>query len=123
MRDVFVIGTHCTTFGQKPTESFKDLTRETYLGVLADVGWEHGGPIDFVYFGNCAMHGVKQGTIRGQVCTIELVDDGLLPRRTPLINVEGGCATGSRWSAVFTAPEPHIWCSGGAAPGSWRCWR
>jgi acetyl-CoA acetyltransferase len=95
MRDVFVIGTHCTTFGKKPTESFKGLTRETYLGVLADVGWERGDAIDFVYFGNCAMHGVKQGTIRGQVCTIELVDDGLLPRRTPLINVEGGCATGS----------------------------
>ncbi len=95
MRDVFIIGTHSTSFGKKPEQSFKDLTRETYLGVLADVGWDRGELIDFVYFGNCAMHGVKQGTIRGQACTIELVDDGLLSKRTPLINVEGGCATGS----------------------------
>lgn len=98
MRDVYIVGTHSTSFGKKPEQTFKDLTRETYLGVLADVGWERGsdGPgLDFIYFGNCAMHGVKQGTIRGQACTIELVDDGLIPRRTPLINVEGGCATGS----------------------------
>jgi acetyl-CoA acetyltransferase len=95
MRDVYIAGTHSTAFGRKPGESFKDLTRQTYLGVLADVGWQRGDQVDFVYFGNCAMHGVKQGTIRGQVCTIELVDDGLLPKRTPIINVEGGCATGS----------------------------
>lgn len=95
MREVYVVGTHSTSFGKKPDETFKDLTRETCLGVLADVGWERGEKIDFVYFGNCAMHGVKQGTIRGQACTVELVDDGLLPARTPLINVEGGCATGS----------------------------
>jgi acetyl-CoA acetyltransferase len=95
VRDVYIIGTHSTPFGKRPESSFKDLTRETYLGVLADVGWERGDDIDFVYFGNCAMHGVKQGTIRGQVCTIELVDEGLLPRRIPTINVEGGCATGS----------------------------
>lgn len=95
MRDVFVIGTHSTSFGKKPDVTFKDLTRETYLGVLADVGWDNGDRIDFAYFGNCAMHGVKQGTIRGQACTVELVDDGLLPRRMPIVNVEGGCATGS----------------------------
>ncbi len=95
VREVYVVGTHSTSFGKKPDTSFKELTRETYLGVLADVGWDTGERVDFVYFGNCAMHGVKQGTIRGQACTIELVDDGLLPRRTPLINVEGGCATGS----------------------------
>jgi acetyl-CoA acetyltransferase len=95
MRDVYVIGAHSTPFGKKPDSSFKQLTRETYLGVLADVGWEHGGRLDFGYFGNCAMHGAKQGTIRGQVCTIELVDEGLLPRRMPIVNVEGACATGS----------------------------
>jgi acetyl-CoA acetyltransferase len=92
---VYIVGTHSTSFGKKPDTTFKELTRETYLGVLADAGWERGDAIDFVYFGNCAMHGVKQGTIRGQACTVELVDDGLLPRRTPLVNVEGGCATGS----------------------------
>ncbi|MGQ0623918.1 MAG: thiolase family protein [Sporichthyaceae bacterium] len=95
MREVYIVGSHSTSFGKKPETSFKDLTRETYTGVLADIGLERGDDLDFIYFGNCAMHGVKQGTIRGQACTIELVDDGLIPRRTPLINVEGGCATGS----------------------------
>lgn len=95
MRDVFIIGSHSTSFGKKPDTSFKELTRETVVGALHDVGWERGDQIDFAYFGNCAMHGVKQGTIRGQACTVELVDDGLLPRRMPIINVEGGCATGS----------------------------
>jgi acetyl-CoA acetyltransferase len=93
--DVFVIGTHSTAFGKKPETTFKDLTREACLGVLDDVGWERGEQIEFAYFGNCAMHGAKQGTIRGQACTIELVDDGVLPKRMPIINVEGGCATGS----------------------------
>ena len=93
MREVYIVGAHSTAFGKKPETTFKELTRETYLGLLADVGWERGDDIDFAYFGNCAMHGVKQGTIRGQACTIELVDDGLLPRRMPIINVEGGCAS------------------------------
>jgi acetyl-CoA acetyltransferase len=93
--DVYIIGTHSTRFEKKPEQSFKSLTRETYLGLLADVGWENGDLVDFIYFGNCAMHGAKQGTIRGQVCTIELVDDGLILPRTPLVNVEGACATGS----------------------------
>ncbi len=95
MRDVYIVGSHSTTFGKKPNESFKQLTRETVRGVLDDVGWEMGDEIEIAYFGNCGMHGVKQGTIRGQACTIELVDDGVLPRRMPIVNVEGGCATGS----------------------------
>jgi acetyl-CoA acetyltransferase len=95
MRDVYIVGAASTAFGKKPTQTFKDLTRETYLGVLADVGWEHGDAISFAYFGNCAMHGAKQGTIRGQACTIELVDEGVFPANVPIINVEGACATGS----------------------------
>jgi acetyl-CoA acetyltransferase len=95
MQDVYVVATHSTAFGKKPETTFKQLTRETYLGVLADIGWERGDDIEFTYFGNSAMHGVKQGTIRGQACTVELVDEGLLPKRMPIINVEGGCATGS----------------------------
>ena len=95
MRDVYLVGSHSTTFGKKPDETFKQLTRETVTGVLADAAWEHGAAVDIAYFGNCAMHGAKQGTIRGQACTVELVDDGVLPARMPIVNVEGGCATGS----------------------------
>jgi hypothetical protein len=43
-------------------KTFKDLARETYRGVLDDVGWGRAEQLDFIYFGNCAMHGVKQGT-------------------------------------------------------------
>jgi acetyl-CoA acetyltransferase len=95
MRDVFVIGVTSTAFGKKIDVTFKELTRQTYLRVLADLGWQNGDHIDFAYFGNCAMHGAKQGTIRGQACTIELVDEGLFPANVPIINVEGACATGS----------------------------
>lgn len=36
-----------------------------------------------------------QRNIRGQVCFVPLVCDGLFPERVPMINVEGGCATAS----------------------------
>ena len=36
MSSVYVIGTSCTAFGKLPDQSFKDLTREAYLQVLAD---------------------------------------------------------------------------------------
>jgi acetyl-CoA acetyltransferase len=94
-RDVFIIGSHSTSFGRKSDETFKQLTQETVRGVLVDAQHGDGRSIDIAYFGNCAMHGVKQGTIRGQACTIELVDAGVLPARMPIINVEGACATGS----------------------------
>jgi acetyl-CoA acetyltransferase len=93
--DVYIVGSHSTTFGKKPDTSFKQLTRETCLGVLGDAGRDAGEDIDIAYFGNCAMHGVKQGTIRGQACTVELVDERRLRPRMPIVNVEGGCATGS----------------------------
>ena len=40
-RSVYIIGSHSTSFGKKPETSFKALTRETYLGLLADAGLEH----------------------------------------------------------------------------------
>jgi acetyl-CoA acetyltransferase len=38
---------------------------------------------------------VGQRNIRGQVCFTPLVRDGLFPERVPIVNVEGGCASGS----------------------------
>ena len=95
MRDVWILGTHSTAFAKRPESTFKDLTRETYLGVLADAGLGDGQDITTAWFGNCLMHTWGQGGIRGQVSTIELVDDGLFPRRVPIVNVEGACATAS----------------------------
>ena len=46
-------------------------------------------------FSNCGMHTWGQSNIRGQVCFIPLVRAGRFPERAPLINVEGGCASGS----------------------------
>jgi acetyl-CoA acetyltransferase len=95
MRDVWIIGAHSTAFAKRPDASFKDLTRETYLGVLADADLGSGDDIATAWFGNCLMHTFGQGGIRGQVSTVELVDEGLFPRRVPIINVEGACATAS----------------------------
>lgn len=95
MTTAWLIGTACTPFAKRPGTSFKDLTREAYLAVLADAGLADGGAIDNAWFGNCGMGTWGQGNIRGQVCFTPLVREGLFPERVPMINVEGGCATAS----------------------------
>ena len=95
MDDVYVIGVACTPFGKQPDSSFKDLTRQAYLEVLADAGLSTGDRIDQAWFGNCGMGTFGQRNIRGQVCFTPLVREGLFPERVPMINVEGGCATAS----------------------------
>ena len=95
MTDAYIIGTYCSPFGKHPNLSVKDLTREAYLGALADAGLSDGGQIESAWFGNCGMWVEGQGLIRGQVCMTPLVREGLFPERVPLVNVEGGCATAS----------------------------
>ena len=95
MREVYIVGSFSTPFGKKPETSFKALTRETYLGVLADAGLENGDDIGNAWFGNCGMASFGQDCIRGQVCFTPLVRDGLFPERVAMVNVEGGCATAS----------------------------
>jgi acetyl-CoA acetyltransferase len=96
MQDVYILGSYSTRFQRWPDRSYKDLARDAYTGVLADAGLENGDDIEFGWFGNCAM-GVmaEQYNIRGQVCFVEMVDEGLFPARVPMINVEGACATAS----------------------------
>jgi len=93
--DVYVLGVYTTAFGKRPEASFKDLTREAYLGALADAGLESGREIAAAWFGNCLMHYWGQALTRGNVAFIPLVREGLFPDRAPIVNVEGGCATGS----------------------------
>ncbi len=95
MRDVFVIGSACTVFGKLAHRSYKDLTREIVESVCKDAGFDDGGPVESVWFGNCGMGALEQRNIRGQVCFTPLVRDGWFPERVPIVNVEGGCATGS----------------------------
>ena len=94
-QQVYVIGVACTPFGRFAETSFKELTRDAYLEVLADAGLDDGGEIEQAWFGNCGLGAVGQSSIRGQVCFTPLVRDGLFPERVPIINVEGGCATAS----------------------------
>jgi acetyl-CoA acetyltransferase len=91
----YLIATSCTKFGKQPDQSFKDLARQAYLSVLKDAGLEGGGAIENAWFSNCGMGTFGQRNIRGQVCFTPLVRDGLFPERVPIINVEGGCASGS----------------------------
>lgn len=95
MEDVYIIGVSCTPFGKQPERTFKDLTRQAYLEVLADAGLADGGRIEQAWFGNCGMGSFGQRNIRGQVCFTPLVREGLFPERVPMVNVEGGCATAS----------------------------
>jgi acetyl-CoA acetyltransferase len=95
LRDVYVLASYCTVFGKRPDSGFKDLTRETYLGVLADARLASGEDIDQVWFGNCGMGTFGQRNIRGHVCFTPLIREKLFPERVSIINVEGGCATAS----------------------------
>jgi acetyl-CoA acetyltransferase len=93
--EVFIVGSFCTAFQKWPDKSLKDLTREAYLGVLKDAQLENGSEISGAWFGNCFGYYWGQACIRGNVCFIPLVREGLFPERAPIVNVEGGCATAS----------------------------
>ncbi|MFC3227958.1 thiolase family protein [Marinibaculum pumilum] len=92
---VYILGIHTTPVRRWPEKSFKELTREAYLGALADAGLESGRDIAGAWFGSVLMHYWGQAALRGNICFIPLVRDGLFPDRAPIVNVEGGCATGS----------------------------
>jgi acetyl-CoA acetyltransferase len=93
---VFVIAAHSTPFGKFPQVPFTGLTRQAVEGALADAGGAAlGAEVGSVWFGNMMMGSWGQPSSRGQFCLIPLIDDGLLPRRVPIVNVEGACATGS----------------------------
>ncbi|WP_208322588.1 thiolase family protein [Salinibacterium sp. ZJ454] len=96
MRDVYIVGSYATPFGKKPRETFRDLTREVVLGAVEDVGAGlTGTDIESIWFGNVLMNFWGQHSTRGQFACIPLIQDGTLPRRVPITNVEGACATGS----------------------------
>ncbi len=93
MSDVFVVGVGATRFGRWTDRTFHDLAGEAVRAALSDAG--EAGEIEQIWFSNCAMDAWGQGNIRGQVCLDPLMRAGALPRGTPVINVEGGCASGT----------------------------
>lgn len=95
-RQVYIVGSYSTAFRKWLDKSIKDLTRDTYLGVLEDAGMSDGSDIEFCWFSNCSMGTLwEQDLIRGHVSFAPLVDEGLFPERVPVINVEGACASAS----------------------------
>lgn len=95
MGDAYLIGGYSSHFGKRPNDTYKDLTREAYLGAVEDAGIGSGEEIEVCWFGNTTMYVEGQGNIRGQVCMTPLVRDGLFPERVPVINIENACATGT----------------------------
>ena len=93
--NVYLVGVHSTPVRRWPEKSFKDLAREAYVGALQDAGLENGRDIAAAWFGSGLMHYWGQAALRGNICFIPLVRAGLFPDRAPIINIEGGCATGS----------------------------
>ena len=96
MDNVYVIGSYSTVFKKWPDKSGKELTRDALIGVVEDAGLKDGGPIESAYFSNCGMGVIwDQDLVRGHCMFAPLVEEGLFPERVPLVNVEGGCASGS----------------------------
>ncbi len=95
MSDAWVIGVGSTPFGKYGDSSFRDLASAVTFQLLADAGLPDGQQLDGGWFANCGMHVWGQPNIRGQVALTELMRNGTLNARMPIINVEGGCATGS----------------------------
>lgn len=95
MSHAYVIGTYSTHFGRLADESFRDLTREAVLGALRDAALDDGQTVQSLWFGNVLMGYWGQHSTRGQFSVVPLEEEGVLARRIPIVNVEGGCATGS----------------------------
>lgn len=95
MGDVYIIGIYATPVGKYLDVGFKELTRRAYMGALKDAGMENGNDIQFCYYSNTGGFLFDQYFLQGQVFTIPLKNEGLLPARVPVVNVEGGCASAS----------------------------
>ncbi len=88
----YIIGVGCTPFKKHIERSFRELAQLAATQCLADTNTAVKPEI--IYFGNCAMHAFGQSNIRGQTALLPMMQDGTLPKRAPIINVEAGCATG-----------------------------
>jgi acetyl-CoA acetyltransferase len=95
MSDAFIVGSYSSAFGRFPDASFRELTAEAVLGAVSDAGLDSGVALESIWFGNVLMDYWGQHSTRGHFCLIPLVESGFLTQRTPIINVEGGCSTGS----------------------------
>ncbi len=93
--NAYVLGAGSTPFQRWPDKDFRDLTEVACKEAISSAGLPDGTAVEEVYFGNCAMHVWGQSNIRGQVALGGLLQGDWLSAGIPIINVEGGCATGS----------------------------
>jgi len=95
MGKVYALGVGSTGFKKWPDRSFRELGNDVCKSTLSDAGLEDGRAVSQVIFGNCAMGAWGQANIRGQVALGDLLQSEWFAPGTPIVNVEGGCATGS----------------------------
>jgi acetyl-CoA acetyltransferase len=92
---VFLLGVGMTPFTRWPERGFRALVSDAVTGALADAGLADGKAVDAAWFGNCLMTYWGHDTGKGAACLLPLTQKGLLNDTAPIVNVEGGCATGS----------------------------
>lgn len=95
MDDAFILGIYSSGNGKFPDLDPRALTREAWLGAIADAGLDDPSVIGGTWFGNMLMEIWRQPYLKGPLCMSPLVNEGLAPRGMPVVSVEGGCATGS----------------------------
>jgi acetyl-CoA acyltransferase len=94
MEDVFILGIYSTPVGRFADRSPKDLVRSACLGALQDARID-GGAIGHIWFSNMLLDFWGQPNVKGQVCLLPLVREGLLPAGAATTNVEAACASAS----------------------------
>ena len=94
MNNVYVVGSYGIPVGKWTEKSHRDIVRDAYLGALKDSGLDKDC-IGSLWSGCSMLHSWKQYCIIGQIMTVPLVNEGLLPERVAINNVENACATGS----------------------------
>lgn len=95
MKNVYILGSYGIPVGKWVDKSHRDIVREAYVGALKDAGLENGDCIESVWSGTSMLHSWEQYCIAGHIMVLPLMDEGLMPKRIPVTNVEGACATGS----------------------------
>lgn len=95
MSNVFILGIYAIPSRNYSDTSFKSLTRSALVGALNDAGMKNGEDIDFCYFSNFMADFWGQHAVRGQAFMSGLQAEGLIPKRMPIFNLEGGCASAS----------------------------
>lgn len=113
--DVYIIGIFSTPAGRFAEKSPKDLVRDANAGVLEDSGID-GADIGHVWFSNMTMDFWGQPNVKGQVCLMPLIEEGLLPAGVPTTNVEAACASASMafngaWKDIL-GPVRSLPCDG-----------